>query len=102
MLRYAAVPTGGLPVLLVLGGGFLRPVPSSGKPNAGGSASTSTQRALINKYCVACHNDKLKTAGLTLETVSVENVSQHLEVWQKVVRKVRAHCMPPRRTPSAG
>jgi hypothetical protein len=53
------------------------------------------QRALINQYCIGCHNDKLKTGGLSLETFSAENVSQNPEIWERVLHKVRARYMPP-------
>src|SRR5258706_14673550 len=54
----------------------------------------SPQRAVIDKYCVSCHNDKLKTGGLALNTVG-DNVGEHTEIWEKVVRKLRARYMPP-------
>jgi len=57
--------------------------------------AASAQRSLINQYCVGCHNDKAKTAGLALDTVSVENISQAPEIWEKVLHKVRARYMPP-------
>src|SRR5262249_49240456 len=47
------------------------------------------------KYCVTCHNQKLKTAGLTLDTVDPSSVGPDAEVWEKVVRKLRAGMMPP-------
>jgi mono/diheme cytochrome c family protein len=62
---------------------------------AGSSASVSPQRAVINQYCMGCHNDKLKTAGLELSTANVDNVGQNPEVWEKVLRKLRARYMPP-------
>src|SRR5690349_10290017 len=55
----------------------------------------SSPRAVVTRYCIGCHNDKLKTAGLTLSTVNVENVDQNPEVWEKVLRKARARYMPP-------
>jgi len=58
-------------------------------------AAASSQRALINQYCVGCHNAKLKTGGLVLDTVNVENTSQSPDVWEKVLHKVRARYMPP-------
>jgi len=58
-------------------------------------AASSPQRALINQYCVACHNDKLKTGGLVLDTLNVENLNQAPEVWERVLHKVRARYMPP-------
>ena len=55
----------------------------------------STHRALLSRYCVTCHNQQLRTAGLTLDTTDVETVSKDSEVWEKVWRKLRAGAMPP-------
>jgi hypothetical protein len=55
----------------------------------------SPRRALLNQYCVTCHNERLRTAGLTLDTADVDAVSRNAEVWEKVVRKLRASAMPP-------
>jgi len=55
----------------------------------------ATERSVINQYCVGCHNAKLKTAGLALDTISAENVDQHPEIWEKVVRKLDGRYMPP-------
>ena len=52
-------------------------------------------RAVLNRYCVTCHNDKLKTAGLTLEKIDTGKVSDGGPVWEKVIRKLRAEAMPP-------
>jgi hypothetical protein len=51
--------------------------------------------ALLNRYCVTCHNERLKTGGLALDTLDVRDVSQHTERWEQVVRKLRTHSMPP-------
>ena len=58
-------------------------------------SSTSPQRAQLNRYCVTCHNQRLKTAGLMLDVVDVEHPGDHAEVWEKVVRKLRTRTMPP-------
>ncbi len=59
--------------------------------------------ALINQYCVTCHNEKAKTAGLMLDKLSADldsaNVGQHAETWEKVVRKLRVGAMPPQGMP---
>ena len=55
----------------------------------------SFERALLDRYCVTCHNDRLDTGGLSLETVDVADPAAHAEVWEKVVRKLRAGSMPP-------
>ena len=59
------------------------------------AASTSPERGLLDQYCVRCHNDRARAGGLALDTVDVENVSGHAEVWEKAVRKLRARAMPP-------
>ena len=55
----------------------------------------SLERSLVDQYCIGCHNATTKTAGLTLDTVSTEETSRHPEVWEKVVRRLRARQMPP-------
>src|SRR5262249_31757015 len=67
-------------------------------------ASAATQRALLDKYCVTCHNDKAKRANLSLEKLDLTTAGDHAELWEKVVRKLRAGVMPPpgvRRPPLA-
>ena len=51
--------------------------------------------ATVNRYCVTCHNDKLKTANLSLEKIDVADVPAHGDIWEKVIRKVRSGAMPP-------
>ena len=53
------------------------------------------QRALLDRYCVACHNERLRTAGLTLDTHDVARIADAPDVWETVVRKLRAGAMPP-------
>ena len=55
----------------------------------------SPQRALLDRYCVSCHNDRLKTGGLTLDDVNLTDVSGHADVLERVVRKLRGGLMPP-------
>ena len=51
--------------------------------------------AVLNKYCAGCHNSKLKTAGLALDTLDVTNVAAHAAVWEKIASKLRTEEMPP-------
>ena len=57
--------------------------------------SSAPHRALLDRYCVTCHNDRLQTADLALDTLDLEHVGESPEVWEKVVRKLRAGVMPP-------
>jgi len=61
-------------------------------------------RTLLDSYCITCHNERAKTAGLALDTLNLADVSTHADVWEEVVRKLRGGLMPPaglRRPPQA-
>ena len=49
----------------------------------------------LDRYCVTCHNEKLKTAGLSLDRLDTTLVGRDAETWEKVARKLRTHEMPP-------
>ena len=75
-----------IPVVLVLGqSGQTSPVPTP----------ASTQRALVDRYCVGCHNAKLMTGNLALDKLDLAHLADHAEIGEKVVRKLRAGMMPP-------
>src|SRR5678816_4804877 len=44
------------------------------------TAAKSPQRALVDQYCVACHNEKLKSGGLTLSALNLDAPDQSAEV----------------------
>ncbi len=54
-----------------------------------------TPRNILNKYCVTCHNQRLKTGGLSLDVIDPANAPAHAETWEKVIRKLQARLMPP-------
>lgn len=56
---------------------------------------SSQYRALLDHYCVTCHNEKLKTAALMLDKADVGKVPEDTALWEKVVVKLRARAMPP-------
>ena len=62
---------------------------------AWGQPATVAPQAVINKYCTACHNDALKTAGVSLTAVKTSEVAASAPVFEKVLRKVRTGEMPP-------
>ena len=57
--------------------------------------TVEAQRAILNKYCVTCHNQQLKTAGLTLDTANLDRVGESAAVWEKVAHMLRTGAMPP-------
>src|SRR5262245_22240664 len=87
--------------LAFVAAGYLQATMSAARPPVAQSPSNNEQlpgaahRALLNKYCVTCHNQKTKTAGLMLDTIDVERVSGDAEILEKVVRKLRSGAMPP-------
>ena len=71
---------------------------SSAPPRAIPSPSTAQSdsvKRVLDQYCVTCHNQRLRTAGLTLDTVNVASPSVQPEVWERVIAKLRARSMPP-------
>src|SRR5438876_11598708 len=52
--------------------------PQSTNPSA---TSVSSQRALLDQYCVSCHNQKQKNAGLALDKLDLERVGENAEAW---------------------
>jgi len=55
--------------------------------------------SVVTKYCVTCHNTRLKTAGLALDTLDISNPAAGADVWERAVRKMRVGMMPPQSAP---
>jgi mono/diheme cytochrome c family protein len=66
---------------------------------SGASLGATDVRATIDKYCITCHNQRLKTGNLALDAPEVGDVAARADVWEKVIRKVRAGMMPPAGAP---
>ena len=64
-------------------------------PSGNAAAVTLPAREVLERYCITCHNQRLKTAGLALDTMDLAKVGDSAEVWEKVVRKLRTGAMPP-------
>ncbi len=76
---------------------LLAPMPageaSSARPQV--SPPPSPLRPVLDRYCVGCHSDRLRTAGLSLEALDAVHVAGGAEVWEEVIRKLRSGAMPP-------
>ena len=68
------------------------PDPSPGAPRA---VAEIPSRALLDRYCVPCHNERLKTAGVMFDKVDIGRVDARRELFEKVARKLRSGQMPP-------
>ncbi len=60
-----------------------------------GASSSSPSHALVTKYCISCHNERLRTGGLALDRLDSNNPGEHAQLWEAVVEKLRAGSMPP-------
>jgi hypothetical protein len=68
-------------------------------PTLCAQTSLAPQAALLDKYCVTCHNDKLRTGGLSLQAANLNDVPKNAETWEKVIRKLHVGAMPPQGLP---
>ena len=92
----------GCTALLLSVGGAVLPSGSSSITAAGAQSPSraqspfpSPQRAVLDRYCVTCHNARLRTAGLQLDTADVDHPEGDAAVWEKVLHKLRTREMPP-------
>ena len=62
-------------------------------------AQPQRQKAVVDQYCITCHNDKLRTGGLSLQNADLNDIPPGAETWEKVIRKLRVGAMPPQGMP---
>ena len=100
-------PRSGAPAAAVLAATPVNAPPAARPGSAPAQTATAVAQAgtagahgeVVKRYCVTCHNERLKTAGLSLEGVNLTDVAAHADALEKVVRKVRAGMMPPQGMP---
>jgi cytochrome c551/c552 len=89
--------------LLALGLMLLSVAPEAARSPQAGALPAATPAARhqgeVAKYCVTCHNDRLKTSGVSFEKINLAHVGDQAEVWEKAVRKLRGGMMPPQGAP---
>ena len=61
--------------------------------------SAAASRAALDKYCVTCHNARLKTGGLALDQLDLSRLADHAEISERVLLKLRTGLMPPPNAP---
>src|SRR5215468_2459534 len=59
------------------------------------AAPANPNQALINRYCVTCHNQKLRTAKLALDVLDLTHPENDALTWERAIRKLRGGMMPP-------
>jgi mono/diheme cytochrome c family protein len=90
--RRVSIPVGFAGVLAAAGFAFTL---EAQQPHPALSSNGSAYRSLIDEYCLSCHDENKKKGGLSLEAVAAHDVARHPDVWEKVVRRLRARQMPP-------
>src|SRR5262245_51675034 len=90
-----------LPVLLALlgiglaGARYVSARAAQVSATAAGTNSPIPAADTLNKYCVTCHNSRLKTAGLQIDSLDIDHVAANAPQWEKIVTKLRTGEMPP-------
>jgi hypothetical protein len=69
--------------------------PGTVAPGTVAPSHPRTFAPLINTYCVTCHNQRVKTAGIAFDTADLDDVARDGELWEKALRKLRGGMMPP-------
>lgn len=60
------------------------------------SASPDDRKRMLTQFCGGCHNDKAKTAGMSVMPLKADNIEAHTATWEKILRRVSLGEMPPR------
>ena len=85
--RFAVAAFGCFAALSVAFSTALSGAPQAASPLPAVSTSPPS-RVLLDSYCVTCHNQRTKTAGLALDSLNLADVAAHADVWEEVVRKL--------------
>ena len=72
---------------------------SKTRPTLPPATTESPARALVSKYCITCHNERLKTANLLLDKADADRVANASDTWERVVVQLRTRSMPPANMP---
>jgi mono/diheme cytochrome c family protein len=94
-MRYVFVAVAFALAIVASSSGQLAAARSSQQTAPGPAASSTQYRALLDQYCVTCHNQRSKTANVMFDTMDLANLSKDAKTWERAVRKLRGGMMPP-------
>ena len=66
---------------------------------SGADCGPNQHQAMLNTYCIGCHNSRAKVGGLALDGLDLQAAADNAEIWEKALRKLRGHLMPPPGSP---
>jgi hypothetical protein len=84
---------------LLVAGVLIVGVQAAGRQRPGSGDSATQLSEVLSKYCITCHNSRLKSGDLSLDRVDLAHIAQNAEIWENVVRKMRTAAMPPQGLP---
>lgn len=72
---------------------------AASKAKAKAASDADPHRAMLNTYCVGCHNSRIKVGGLSLDNLNLQTAANNAETWEKALKKLRGNLMPPPGSP---
>jgi mono/diheme cytochrome c family protein len=63
------------------------------------AAAPNQHQQMLNTYCISCHNSRANTGGLALDGLNLQEAAANAEIWEKAIRKLSGHLMPPPGSP---
>ena len=98
-VKHVWVGVASLVALAVAPQGVVSAAPQAAPKAASATSATATatadKRALLDKYCVGCHNARVQNGKMRLDDADISKVGDHGATWERVVRKMRGGVMPP-------
>ena len=91
--------TRALALLALLGAGAAASITSGSSAFAQAAADKPDPAGVLARYCVTCHNERVKTAGFVIDPGQLAAAGDHADGWEKVVKKLRTTSMPPAGVP---
>ena len=67
--------------------------------SAAAAVAASPAGAVVDRYCVSCHNDRVRSGGLTLTAADAASPERDPATWERVLGRLRAKTMPPGGSP---
>jgi len=68
--------------------------PATG-PTSTPAASIASRKALLDQYCVNCHNEDDKVAGIAFDKMDLTRLAKDGDTWEKAIKKLKGGMMPP-------
>ena len=68
-------------------------------PTSSADSASAAHATALRRYCLSCHNERLRTGGVSLEGLDVANPAANPALSEKVVQKLRSRTMPPAQSP---